>query len=61
MYKDDVGPEMQDPTTPGIYDNAADLAAAMAKAREPWRHMQHRFVAATDWERIQARISWEAE
>jgi hypothetical protein len=60
VYQDDVGHPMHDPTTPGIYDNAADLAADMAKAREPWRHMEHRFVAETGWERIEAHISWEA-
>ena len=61
VYQDDCGPPMHDPTTPKIYDNAADLAADMAKAKEPWRHMEHRFVAETDWRRVEAHISWEAE
>ena len=41
------------------YDSAAELAAAMAKANQADRAMEHRFVATTDWERVEAHISWE--
>ena len=59
VYQDDVGDPFDDPDLPRIYDNAGDLAADMAKRKQPWRHMEHRFVAITDWERVEAQISWE--
>ena len=60
IYHDDVGgpqPDL-DPLCGQVFTSAQKLAEAMKASPMPWREMQHRWVAETDWQRVEARVDW---